>query len=289
MNEIIESERKRIEDRLSTFSDSNFVFEEGAHIYKYSDIQFDSVTTLLKKFKEPFNRDYWIKEKARQRGVDPSVIENEWTEAGNKATKLGSRVHKWIEDFWSGENPELPEDPDLLERVNKFKGIYESKFKNLIPLKSELKIFSKKWRIAGTIDQPFLMWDESRNKMIFIIGDWKTNKEFKSDDHPKGRYKKLLRPFNTLYENHHNEYSIQISMYRLILEEELGIETESGFLVHIGPEEPARIYPAKDLRGPLKMYLDQNRTGIDLTEDTSSFTKIIEKKNPSDIDIFDIR
>lgn len=288
MKEIEVSEKKRIEDILGTFSDPNFVFEEGAHVYKYRDIQFDSVTTLLKKFKEPFNRDYWIKEKARQRGVDPSVIANEWTEAGNKATKLGSKVHKWIEDFWSGENPELPEDPDLLERVNKFKEIYESKFRNLIPLKSELKIFSKKWRIAGTIDQPFLMWDESRNKMIFIIGDWKTNKEFKSDDHPKGRYKKLLRPFNTLYENHHNEYSIQISMYRLILEEELGIETESGFLVHIGPEEPARIYPAKDLRGPLKMYLDQNRTGIDLTEDTSAFTKIVEKKNPNDIDIFDI-
>ena len=288
MNEIIELEKSRIEREISKFSDPNFVFEEGSHTYRYRDIQFDSVTTFLKKFKEPFNRDYWIKEKARQRGVDPSVIENEWTEAGNKATSLGSRVHKWIEDFWSGENPELPEDADFLERVNKFKSIYELKFKNLIPLKSELKIFSRKWRIAGTIDQPFLMWDSSRNKMIFIIGDWKTNKEFKHDEHPKGRYKKLLRPFNTLYENHHNEYSIQISLYRLILEEELGIETESGFLVHIGPEEPARIYPAKDLRGTLKMYLDQNRLEPDSTIETSTLPQMPPKKDPNDIDIFDI-
>jgi len=97
-----------------------------------------------------------------------------------------------------------------------------------------------------------------------------------------------LRPFNTLYENHHNEYSIQISLYRLILEEELGIETESGFLVHIGPEEPARIYPAKDLRGTLKMYLDQNRLESDSAIETSTLLQMPSKKDPNDIDIFDI-
>jgi hypothetical protein len=48
-------------------------------------------------------------------------------------------------------------------------------------------------------------------------------------------------------------------MYRLILEEELGIETESGFLCHIGPDEAPRIFPAKDLREPLRAYLNQNR------------------------------
>ena len=46
MKEIEVSEKKRIEDILGTFSDPNFVFEEGAHVYKYRDIQFDSVTTL---------------------------------------------------------------------------------------------------------------------------------------------------------------------------------------------------------------------------------------------------
>jgi hypothetical protein len=262
MNEILFKEKSRIEEKLKIFQDKNFLFEEESHTYTYSGKKFDSVTTFLKNFKEPFQRDYWVREKARQRGVDPSVIENEWQTAANKSTKLGTNIHKWIEDFWTGLSPEMPIDDEEVSRVNKFKEIYDQKFKNLIPLPSELKIFSKKWRLAGTIDQPFLMWDEKRNKILFLIGDWKTNKEFKHDDHPKGRYKKLLRPFHTLYENQHNEYSIQISLYRLILEEELGIETESGFLVHIGPDGPARIFPAKDLRAPLKAYLDQNRTSM---------------------------
>jgi hypothetical protein len=177
---------------------------------------------------------------------------------------------------------DLPEDPDVLSRVEKFLEIYESKFKNLLPLKSELKIFSKKWRLAGTIDQPFLMWDSKKNKAIILIGDWKTNKEFKDDNHPKGRYKKLLRPFNTLFENHHNEYSIQISIYRIILEDVLGIETESGFLVHIGPDGPAKIFPAKDLRQTLRLYLDQNRVDFEDSPVDKS------KKSVEDLDIFSL-
>ena len=129
---------------------------------------------------------------------------------------------------------------------------------------SELKVFSKKWRLAGTIDQPFLMWDEKQQKVLFLIGDWKTNKEFRSDDHPKGRYKKLLHPFSHLWENHLNEYSIQVSLYRLILEDEIGLETNGGFLCHIGPEGPAKIHPIKDLRDHLRIYLQNNREEFDI-------------------------
>jgi hypothetical protein len=282
MRELLEKEKQNIEERLEVFNDPRFSFDEPSHTYHYSGVKFDSVTTFLKNFKEPFNRDYWIKEKSRQRGVDPSVIENEWTEASVKSTRLGNKVHKWIEDFWTNMESDLPEDPDVLSRVEKFLNIYESKFKNLLPLKSELKIFSKKWRLAGTIDQPFLMWDSKKNKAIILIGDWKTNKEFKDDNHPKGRYKKLLRPFNTLFENHHNEYSIQISIYRIILEDVLGIETESGFLVHIGPDGPAKIFPAKDLRQTLRLYLDQNRVDFEDSPVDKS------KKSVEDLDIFSL-
>lgn len=250
--------------KLDFFKDPYFIFEEQSHSYTYRGVVYDSVTTFLRRFKIPFDRDYWIKRKAAEAGVDPSVIENDWTQKAVTAASLGTRVHKWIEDFWSGENPIMPEKEEDIRRVESFLQLYESKLKNLVPLKSELKIFSKKWRLAGTVDQPFLMWDEKQSKVLFLVGDWKTNKDFKDDEHPKGRYKKLLHPFTDLYENSHNEYSIQISLYRLILEDELGIETHGGFLVHIGPEGNAKIYPVKDLRERLKAYLQQNREEFDV-------------------------
>jgi hypothetical protein len=263
---MIEEVKKDISKKLSVFKDPNFVFEEGAHTYHYKDIKYDSVTSFIKRFKVPFDREYWSKRKADERGVDVSVILEEWQGKSDVANDLGTKVHKWIEDFWTGSPKDLTSEDDekLIERIDKFMDLYEKKFKNLVPLKSELKIFSKKWRLAGTIDQPFLMWDEKQNKVLFLIGDWKTNKEFRFDEHPKGRFKKLLHPFSHLWENHLNEYSIQVSLYRLILEEEIGLETHGGFLCHIGPEGPAKIHPIKDLREPLKVYLQHNREEFDI-------------------------
>ncbi len=52
---------------------------------------------------------------------------------------------------------------------------------------------------------------------IYII-DYKTNKKFTTDkDLVYKEY--LLHPFNKYYKTHLNEYSIQVSMYALILRE----------------------------------------------------------------------
>jgi len=257
---IVRAERERIENALSVFQDPNFVFESESHTYTYGGIKYDSVTTFLKEFKEPFDKEYWAARKAAERGVSPEEIKKEWADKGKTATDLGTDIHSWIEEFWKGKNPDPPDLPESRERCERFLEVYESKLKKFIPLKPELKVFSRKWRLAGTIDQPLLFWDSKASKVLFVLGDWKTNKEFRDDDHSKGRFKKMLRPFSYLYENHHNEYSIQISLYRLILEDEIGIETHDGFLCHIGPEGPAKIYRAKDLREPLRVYLDHNRS-----------------------------
>lgn len=256
--------KKEIDKKLEIFEDRNFTFDEPTHVYRYVTAKFDSVTTFIKKFKVPFDREYWSKRKADERGVDVSIVLNEWQGKADVANSLGTRVHKWIEDFWSGKAPGIPEDESVRERIDKFMEMYDKRLSVLLPLKSELKIFSRKWRLAGTIDQPFLFWSEDSDKPFLIIGDWKTNGDFKHDDHPKGRYKKLLRPFSHLYENNHNEYSIQISLYRLILEEEANIETQDGFLCHIGPDGPAKLYKTKDLREPLKAYLNDNRVDFDI-------------------------
>jgi len=258
--------KKVLDSKFSFFKDENFKFEEESHVYTYSGKKFDSVTTILKEFKKPYNKEYWSKEKARERGVDPSVILNEWDIKSRNSMDLGTRVHKFIEDFLSGLSPEISEndDPVYLDRIRKFMEIYEKRIKYLLPLESELRIFCKKWRLAGTIDQPFLYLDPQFSNPFILIGDWKTNGIFTHDEHPKGRYQKLLRPFTGLYQNHLNEYSIQISTYRLMLYEELGIETQDGFLCHIGQDGPAKLYKCRDLREPLKAYFDNNRTDMNI-------------------------
>ena len=259
MKELIEKSKLDFEDKIGIFSDPNFIFTEEDHKYTYEGKKFESVTTFIKCFVEKFDKDYWSKRKASERGVDVEVVLNEWNKKGDVANELGTAVHNWIENFWMENNPEIPEEPgEYRNRCLKFMNIYEKSLKDMVPLKSELKVFSKKWRLAGTIDQPFLFWDAKLERVLFLVGDWKTNREFKDDNHPNGRWKKLLRPFKHMYDNHHNQYSIQISLYRLILEE-AGINTDGGFLCHIGPDSDPKLYPAVDFRDILRSYLEQNR------------------------------
>lgn len=245
-----------IKRKLLVFEDGKFFFDEDSHSYTYSGKHLESVTRFLKGFKEPFEKMKWAQKKAAERGVPVDDILNEWQGLADTANILGTNIHQWIEDFFRGKNPSLPEDLREIERVNKFLALFDEKLRELEPIEFECRLFSEKWGLAGTMDSLFLF-----KKKYLLGGDWKTNKEFKDDDHPKGRYKRLLHPFGDLWENNLNEYSIQTNLYRLMLEE-VGIETHGAFLVHIGPEGPAKMYRCLDLKDRLREYMDSQSSDI---------------------------
>jgi hypothetical protein len=88
MVESIERARNEINAKLRFFDDNNFNFDEPSHVYRYNGVKFDSVTTYLKNFKTPFDKEYWSKRKASDHGVDQSVILNEWKNKGDVANDL---------------------------------------------------------------------------------------------------------------------------------------------------------------------------------------------------------
>ena len=247
---------EEIKRKLSFFKDDKFIFDEDSHTYTYDGKNLESVTRFLKKFKEPFEKMKWAQKKAAERGVPVDDILNEWQNLADVANVLGTNIHQWIEDFFRGKNPKIPADEREIARVNKFLELFDKKLKDLEPVDFECRLFSNKWGLAGTMDSLFLY-----RKKYLLVGDWKTNKEFKDDEHPKGRYKKLLPPFTDLYENNLNEYSIQTNLYRLMLEE-AGIVTHGAFLVHIGPEGPAKMYKCLDLKDKLREYMDSQNSDI---------------------------
>jgi hypothetical protein len=235
-----------------------------------------SVTTLIGEYKQPFDKDYWAEKKSIELGVNVNEILNDWKFKADFASQKGSIFHSFVENYLFNKIFPFPETQTIehlgsVENMLKCKGqvnllielfkkFYDDSFGKLIPVRAELVVGDEELGVCGMVDQIF--WNEKSQKLE--IWDWKTNKEFKSDDHPNGKYKKLLHPFSHLWENHLNEYSIQVSLYRLMLEDEIGLETHGGFLCHIGPEGPAKIYPTKDLRQHLRVYLQNNREDFDI-------------------------
>jgi ATP-dependent exoDNAse (exonuclease V) beta subunit len=234
---------------LECFNDPQFKFDPIKHRYTYFDDEFVSVTRFIQQFHKPFEQEYWSKRKAEEAGVPQDWIINEWKKINNYANEVGTDTHNWIEDYFNGLWKPLPTNLDVINRINKFNIIYAEQLHKLEPLKFEVRVFSKKWKIAGMIDSLFLY----RGK-IYIL-DWKTNKNFTTDDTLKYK-EKLLTPFSEYFKSHLSEYSIQLSLYALILEE-WGFEIGGAYLVHIGPgDEPAKLYKVIDMRENLRVFLD---------------------------------
>lgn len=238
----------KIKSELEIFNDRDFKFDPKYHKYTYKGKIYISVTQFLKNFHEEFNQDFWSKKKAEDYGVPQDWILKEWKEKNDRANFIGSRVHDHIENYFNEIYKPLPNDIDIIDRINKFNKVFATHLHKLQPVKFELRIFSKKYPIAGTIDSIFIY-----NGKLFIL-DWKTNSDFRHDDHPKGKYNKLLPPFEEMYQNHLNEYSIQVALYALILRE-WGFDIKGGYLVHIGPDDP-KIYKCKNLIDKLEKYLE---------------------------------
>jgi ATP-dependent exoDNAse (exonuclease V) beta subunit len=231
--------KSNILKKLECYNDSDFKFDPLVHKYTYHGDQFISVTKFITQFHKPFEQNYWSQRKAEESGVPQEWILNEWKKSNDYANEVGTETHNWIEDYFNGVWRKLPNSQDIINRINKFNIIYADQLHKLEPLKFELRIFSKRWKIAGTID----------------ILDWKTNKLFTTDENIKYP-EKLLHPFSEFNKTHLNEYSIQISLYALILKE-WGFDVAGGYLVHIGPgDEPAKMYKCVDMSNILKDYLD---------------------------------
>jgi len=250
--------------KLDFFRDPNFRFNEEAHTYHYYNPEtgkpvqkFMSVTQFLSQFKKPFDSEIIANAvaKSRTRKGEPTTkaqVLQEWKDISDIALLLGTNVHKWIEDYYNGDNPEMPEAVNEKERVEKFLAIYEERLHKLTAVAQEFRVFSRKWGIAGTLD--ILFWLEP----FFYVGDWKTNKKFTTDKDPEGRKQKMLPPFQDMWDNSLNAYSIQLSLYRLILKEEADFDTEGGFLVWIGPNGKPKLFKIVDLRDRLYEFLQKN-------------------------------
>ena len=115
-------------------------------------------------------------------------------------------------------------------------------------LKAEWVIGDKQAQIAGRIDA--IIQFQREGKTITSLLDWKTG-TIKLKNH----FQKMKPPFSDLDDCAYNHYSIQLSLYRLILERNLNIKLDHGLLINISDTGSIRPIKAKDLRQSLNRLL----------------------------------
>ena len=215
---------------------------------------YTSTTTFIKKFFEAFDADV-ILEKMRRTGSfkrkygtqTDEQVKQAWEENRDNAARRGTALHKYIEDFYNAE-PWVNPPEELTYEIRLFEDFLGGEGAGLVPYRTEWYIFDEDLGIAGSIDMVF------RRGNSYYIYDWKCSKEIRY----RGFGKRGLGPAEFLEDCNYSHYSLQLNVYKYILEKNYGLKIDELKLVvlHSSNIEPL-IIPVKDLQQKLtQLFLD---------------------------------
>lgn len=241
-------------------------FKEDTHQYfTEKGTPLASVSKLLGMVKQPFDKEYWLKKKADERGITPEELEKEWDHKRDIAIERGNKYHWEYEKKLNAEKTSYPTQYDSKDKNIK----YSYDLFNLSPgVYPELIIYNKKHRLAGTSDIVEIYADNT-----FDIRDHKTNKELKFESYKKydpvfgSKFHVMMQhPVSHLMDCNGMHYSIQLSVYAYMLEQ-FGYKCNSLTLHHVifdENDEPVNIvdYPLNYLKKEAQTLLQWYKSNL---------------------------
>lgn len=199
------------------------IFREEDHSYVTKDNDSEkwiSVTSLISKFKEPFDKDTIAKKSSKNRkskwyGMSPEEIIEAWDSENKRALKLGSWYHKQREDELLACETLQREGIDLpIFNIIEQDGVKLAPDQNLVSgIYPEHMVYLKSAKICGQADRVEIV----NNKVN--IYDYKTNKEIKTESYKnwEGVHKMMLPPINHVQDCNLMHYALQLSIYMYII------------------------------------------------------------------------
>lgn len=218
--------------------DKKVSFDQETHSYFFKGKKLTSVTTILKKFKNDFDSDYWSKKIAEKENTTQEIILKKWREKAFKSTEIGTAIHKIFEDYVNQKYSFLNGvlvfdynnlDPNFLIEFNMKKEVSLRFIKDffitnrLTPLETEFIVYND--FLAGQIDMICKDVDEN-----FYIIDFKTNEKIEANSYGK----KMKGVFNDLNDSSFYHYCVQLSIYKKILKK---YDIKKMYLIHITTEK----------------------------------------------------
>ena len=205
--------------------DKDIQFIEDCHRYIVKNAEdFISVTTFIHKFFGKFDAtkiidkhyNNWQENKHPEyHNKTKEEIKALWSRNARESSQHGTKIHKLIEDFLNG----LILESD--EKEFQYFLDFLKDHPNLEPYRTEMIVFHEELKLAGTIDLIMKDGDD------YYIVDHKTNKEIKKNNY----FNKGLYPLTHLDDCNYTHYSLQLSIYKAILEKKYGINIKNLYLL----------------------------------------------------------
>lgn len=201
--------------------DGNCYFREHDHKYLLPaepDFEFNSVTTLLHEYGEPFDTiavsEMCSKKKtSKWYGMTPEDIRAAWVATAD----MGTRLHLYGEHLLNGTvPPEIPPSPKAQWVPEIIEHIYGMGYELAM---TEILVYSRALKLAGQSD--ILLKKKNKDgEWEYMIYDWKFLTDpikKKSYYNPiKRRFTNMNGPFKYLQDCNWIHYSIQLSIYQTL-------------------------------------------------------------------------
>lgn len=217
-------------------NDDRIQFIEKDHKYLIDGKEDNiSVTKLIKEFFPIFDADVVIEKMQKKTNWKDSIyydktvdeIKQEWREKAENASRLGTLLHKTIEKYYKKESINdslIKTEMDQFQKFNK----EHIEINKLKPFRSEWIVFDEKYHIAGSIDMIYID-EESKELHLY---DWKRINKLKKNN----KYQKGLFPLHMFEDCNYFHYSLQLNLYKYILEQNYGHNVNSMKLVCFHPD-----------------------------------------------------
>lgn len=238
--------------------DERIQFEEESHTYTIDGTRagWTSCTGFLHHFFGEFDADAIIAKMMSSRnwpqskyfGMTPAAIKAQWDAKRDAAAAAGTRMHLDIEHFynalparWSKTESERTVDIDTgvaaMREVDSwepaggpewnyfcdYQRTYGSRFE---PFRTEWLVFDEEHKVAGSIDMVYKKADGT-----LAIYDWKRAEEIKTEN----KFQSGLGPVEHLPDTNYWHYSLQLNVYRYILQKHYGYTVSELALVVLHP------------------------------------------------------
>ena len=245
------------------FLDPRMHFDESTHTYTYTYIYegkniegfkaldckpLKSVTTLISEYKQPFDMKGMAEREAKKTGREVQEVIEDWNLTKERACSLGSKVHKYAENLFSGPREVIrnwDSHCEIFHEVPKICRAVDSFFLNWKKsqdidnqwLAPEIQICHPDYNIAGTVD---LLFSDGNAPAIL---DWKTNKSIEVIG-----YDKMLPPLDDLDDCNYNHYALQLNVYAWMLRERYDYDAEKMVIVHLRGDGSYEEYEVPDMK-----------------------------------------
>lgn len=222
--------------------DARITFREEDHTYAIDGDRsgWTSCTTFIGTFYEHFDPDAVIAKMMRSKnwpqskyfGKTPEEIKAGWNANGDEASSAGTRMHLDIEHYNNAEPVGNLEGDDYVPNPSKEWEYFleydekHRKARGFEPFRTEWLVFKEDIKLAGSIDMVYLKPDGT-----LAIYDWKRAKSMDFEN----KWQKMYPPLDHLPDTNYWHYSLQLNIYRRILQELYDVVVSELALVVLHP------------------------------------------------------